>query len=176
VNAARYRVGRLRGRAPYLQSHVAFAFLLDYVPHWRLAYGPAGLIQYQVFVPHQTAPAALAAILARTQAAGRPSYLGVLKRHRPDAFVLSHAVDGWSLALDFAVGRDREGLWRLTEQLTEIVIGAGGRFYFAKDAVLRPSDVARAYGKDRLERFLAIKARLDPGNVLTSDLWRRVTG
>ena len=176
VNAARYRVARLHGQKPYLQSHVAFAFLLDYVPDWRLAYGPAGLIQYQVFVPHQTAPAALAAVIAKTQAARRPSYLGVLKRHRPDDFLLSHAVDGWSLALDFAVGRDRDGLWRLTEQLTEIVLAAGGRFYFAKDAVLRPGDVSRAYGRDRLDRFLAVKARLDPGNVLTSDLWRRVSG
>jgi FAD/FMN-containing dehydrogenase len=175
VNAVKYRTSTWEARRSYLQSHVAFAFLLDYVPDWRLAYGPDGFIQYQVFIPHDTARDAFAAILARCQAHGRPPYLGVLKRHRRDGFVLSHAVDGWSLAMDFKIGPDAAGLWRLTETLSEIVIEAGGRFYFAKDAVLRPVDVERAYGRDTLDRFGTIKRRLDPDGLLTSALWQRVT-
>ena len=84
-------------------------------------------------------------------------------------------MDGWSLAMDFPVPRGRrDELWALTDELTAIVLDAGGRFYFAKDAVLRPEDVERSYGRERVERFLAIKERLDPDWVLTSDLWRRV--
>ena len=174
INTAKFFSSRWQGRHSYLQSHVAFAFLLDYVPDWRLAYGKSGFIQYQMFVPHDTARDALAAVLARCQQRGLPAYLGVLKRHRPDRFLLSHAVDGWSLALDFRIGHHREALLRLTDELTAIVLEAGGRFYFAKDSVLRPEDVLRAYGRERIERFLAIKARLDPNDLLTSDLWRRV--
>jgi decaprenylphospho-beta-D-ribofuranose 2-oxidase len=175
VNAAKYRMARIEGRRSYLQSHVAFAFLLDYVPDWRLAYGPAGFIQYQVFVPAAAAERTLRSVLTHCQARGLPPFLCVLKRHRPDDFVLSHAVDGWSLALDFPVGRSRDDLWRLTGELTEQVVAAGGRFYFAKDAVLKPADVERSYGRERLDRFLAIKDRLDPDGTLTSDLWRRIT-
>jgi FAD/FMN-containing dehydrogenase len=153
---------------------VAFAFLLDYVPNWRLAYGPGGFIQYQVFVPHATAREALKDVLALCQQAKMPSFLGVFKRHRPDDFLLSHALDGWSLAMDFPVtARNKNRLWALTERLTERVIAAGGKFYFAKDSVLRSGDVERAYGRAKLDQFLAIKAQLDPNGALSSDLWTR---
>jgi decaprenylphospho-beta-D-ribofuranose 2-oxidase len=176
VNAAKSRSAAWHDGASYLQSHVAFAFLLDYVPNWQLGlYGRDGFIQYQVFIPYDTARAALRAILTRCLERGLCSYLGVLKRHRPDDFVLSHAVDGWSLAMDFpATAWRRDQLWKLTDELTALVLDAGGRFYFAKDAVLRPEDVDRSYGRERVERFLAIKARLDPDWTLTSDLWRRI--
>lgn len=174
VNAAKFFTSRLQDRHTYVQSHVAFAFLLDYVPDWRLAYGLGGFIQYQIFVPHAEARACMRDVLELCQREGRCSYLGVLKRHRPDAFLLSHALDGWSLALDFPVPPgQREQVWALTERLTERVLAAGGRFYFAKDAVLRASDVEQAYGRERLDRFLAVKQQLDPHNVLSSDLWAR---
>lgn len=174
TNTAKYYSARLSANRAYLQSHVAFAFLLDYVPNWRLAYGPGGLIQYQIFVPDGTARDCFRDILKLGQEAGLPSYLGVLKRHRPDRFLLSHAVDGWSLALDFRVTRsNRAHLWSLTERMTERVLAAGGRFYFAKDSVLRPMDVERAYGQEKISQFLALKQRLDPNRVLSSDLFRR---
>ncbi|RYE92252.1 MAG: FAD-binding oxidoreductase, partial [Myxococcales bacterium] len=169
VNTAKYVMSRLGHGRTYLQSHVGFAFLLDYVPNWRLAYGDGGFIQYQIFVPDSTALECMKTVLRTAQEAGLPSYLGVLKRHRPDAFLLSHALDGWSMAMDFRVtAANRERLWKLTERMTQIVVEAGGRFYFAKDAVLRPADVIRAYGAERFETFAAIKQRLDPENVLQS--------
>lgn len=171
LNTVKYTAGWLGHKRSYLQSHVGFAFLLDYVPDWRLAYGPKGFIQYQIFAPAATALECFQEALRISQRAGIYSYLGVLKRHRPDPFVLSHGMDGWSLALDFPVApHGHQALWKMTEALTEVVIQAGGRFYFAKDAVLRPQDVERSYGRERLERFRAIKARLDPDNVLASDL------
>ncbi len=177
VNAAKYHSSRWHHGQAFVQSHVGFAFLLDYVPNWRLSYGPTGFIQYQMFVPKETAREVMRDVIRTTHRHGIPSYLGVLKRHRPDAFLLSHAVDGWSLAMDFRVppGR-REALWRMTEELTARVLDGGGRFYFAKDAVLRPADVERALGKERLDAFFALKRRLDPDGVLESDLSRRVFG
>ncbi|MBN2370084.1 MAG: hypothetical protein JXO72_06325 [Vicinamibacteria bacterium] len=104
-------------------------------------------------------------------------YLGVLKRHRLDRFLLSHAVDGWSLALDFRVtGTNRERLRLLTMEITERVIGAGGRFYLAKDSVLTPDQTRRAYGDERVGRFLALKKQLDPDGLFASDLSRRALG
>jgi len=103
-----------------------------------------------------------------------PSFLGVFKRHRPDDFLLTHALDGWSLAMDFPVtARNRNQLWALTERLTERVLAGGGKFYFAKDSVLRKGDVEQAYGRAKIDQFLALKQRTDPTGVLTSDLWSR---
>jgi hypothetical protein len=95
-----------------------------------------------------------------------------MKRHRPDPFLLTHSVDGYSLAMDFPA-RQRERLWALCHQLSDRVTAAGGKFYFAKDLVLRPVDVERAFGSDRLATFFALKRRLDPGGLLKSDLMRR---
>jgi FAD/FMN-containing dehydrogenase len=176
INSLKYQGSVLTAGESYLQSHAAFAFLLDYVPDWRRVYEPSGFIQYQVFVPENTARAALRDVLRLCQDAELCSYLGVLKRHRPDPFLLSHGLDGWSLALDLPVPRDgRKRLWALSERLTARVLEAGGTFYFAKDAVVSRADVARAYGARRLERFVALKRELDPTCVWTSDLWRRIS-
>jgi decaprenylphospho-beta-D-ribofuranose 2-oxidase len=126
-------------------------------------------------VPHATARQTLKDVLNLCHEAKFPSFLGVLKRHRPDPFLLTHALDGWSLAMDFPVtAKNKNALWAMTERLTERVLAAGGKFYFAKDSVLRKGDVERAYGRERIDQFLALKQRVDPTNLLTSDLWSRV--
>lgn len=175
VNAAKQFAGSLLGgRKVHSQSLVGFSFLLDYVPNWRRAYLPGGFIQYQSFVPKEHARRVFAEQLRLQQAAGLESFLGVLKRHRPDRFLLSHAVDGYSLALDFKVTpKNWPRLRELCHRMNELVLEAGGRFYLAKDSTLRPEDVRRYLGPD-LDRFLALKATLDPDGLLTSELAKRL--
>ena len=179
VNAVKQVSGRMEGyKGWYRQSHAAFNFLLDYVPRWKFAYGRKpgrGLIQYQSFVPKETAETAFRAILRTCQEHGHVSYFGVLKRHRPDPFWMTHAVDGWSLALDFKLTpKNRESLWACCEELTRIVLEAGGRFYFAKDLVLGPEAVRRAFPKERREAFGKLRDEVDPDRLLHSALWERV--
>lgn len=174
VNAVKYLLPeKLGGDGSFLEPHVAFAFLLDYVPNWRLAYGDAGFIQYQVFLPDATAREALPAVLERCRRRGIVSYLGVFKRHRPDEFLLSHGLDGWSMAMDFRRPRDPAPLLALANELADLVNEAGGRFYAAKDSVLDAARFARGYG-DRIERFRAVKRTVDPGGLFSSDLARRL--
>lgn len=175
VNTAKYIAGMREGNHP--QSHAAFHFLLDYVPNWELAYGRTGLIQYQSFIPKETVTEAWREILTLTQKRGLPSYLGVTKRHRPDKFLLSHAVDGFSLALDFKVTNgNRARLSAMLQELDQIVLEAGGRFYFAKNSETSPETAKRYLGEETVERFKALKRRTDPNNLLESDLYRRVFG
>ena len=180
LNAVRYWQGRLEGCLPPRHwTHVEFAFLLDAIP-WKWSYGRRpghGLIQFQPFVPKERAHAVFTEILRRSQARGFVPYLGVLKRHRPDPFWLTHAVDGWSLALDYKVTpATRAALFDFCRTLAELVFEAGGRFYFAKDSILPPGALERMFPRERLEAFLALKRALDPAGLLESDLWRRVTG
>jgi hypothetical protein len=67
-------------------------------------------------------------------------------------------------------------LQALLRVLIDRVLDSGGKFYFAKDSVLTADDTRRAYGADVLERFFALKARLDPDAILESELSRRVFG
>ncbi|MBM3150859.1 MAG: FAD-binding oxidoreductase [Chloroflexi bacterium] len=173
VNTTKYLLSLRRGR--YRQSHASFHFLLDYVPDWELAYGPGGLVQYQSFLPLATAADAWRALLDLSHRRGLPSYLGVTKRHRPDEFLLSHGVDGFSLALDFKVtSGNRPRLARILQEFDEIVLQAGGRFYFAKNSETNPQSARRFLGQDAIARFMALKKRCDPQHVLESDLYRRV--
>jgi FAD/FMN-containing dehydrogenase len=175
VNAAKYHLGRRESGHCFRQSHAAFQFLLDYVPGWKRAYGPGGLIQYQSFVPAAHAAAVYRELLERAHRARVPPFLGVFKRHRPDAFWMTHAVDGYSLALDFRVTRrNRERLWALTRDLDAVVTAAGGRFYFAKDSTLTPATAAAYLDAERLRRFWALKDTCDPDGLLQTDLARRV--
>ncbi|MFZ5920251.1 MAG: FAD-binding oxidoreductase [Chloroflexota bacterium] len=175
VNTAKY-LASLR-RHTFRQSHAAFHFLLDYVPKWELSYGRGGLIQYQSFLPKETALQAWTGMLDTAKARGLPSYLGVTKRHRPDEFLLSHAVDGFSLALDFKVtDGNRARLLALLQDFDRMVLESGGRFYFAKNSETSPETALAFLGEETVARFKALKKRTDPHNLLESDLYRRVFG
>lgn len=175
INAAKYHSGRLLGnRKWHTQSLVCFSFLLDYVPNWRRAYAPHGFIQYQSFVPKEHAKRVFDLQIQLQQSLGLESFLGVLKRHRPDDFLFSHAVDGYSLAFDFKVTpRTWPALQRLATKVNQIVIQAGGRLYFAKDSTMSEGD-ARAYLGESWDRFQALKAEYDPDGVLTHGLAERI--
>jgi decaprenylphospho-beta-D-ribofuranose 2-oxidase len=137
LNGVKHASASLRGTRRYTQTHAAFHFLLDYVPSWKRAYGRDGLIQYQMFVPTSGAREAFAEALHEQRRLGVTSYLAVMKRHTTEDAAASYAVDGYSLAMDFPVGRGERfsRLMRLCRSLDVILEGYAGRLYAAKDAV-----------------------------------------
>jgi len=176
VNTGKYVSGDVMSNgAKHEQSHAGFAFLLDYVPNWKFAYKPGGLIQYQSFIPADRAKHVFTSQIELSQRYGVVPYLGVFKRHRPDAFLMTHAVDGYSFALDFKVTEANRGkLLSLTAEMDRLVVENGGRFYFAKDSTLNPASWAAAMGKERISQFAALKRELDPETLLQTNIYRRV--
>jgi FAD/FMN-containing dehydrogenase len=175
VNVAKY-MASLRTHT-FRQSHAAFHFLLDYVPNWELSYGRGGLIQHQSFLPKETAEDVWRELLGMSLKRGMPSYLGVTKRHRPDQFLLTHAVDGLSLALDFKVtDRNRASLSQMLKEFDKLIVEAGGRFYFAKNSETSAETARKFLGEETIAKFKNLKRRCDPENLLESDLYRRVFG
>lgn len=176
VNMAKFRSSALLDRGkPFRQSHAAFAFLLDYVPNWKRAYGEGGLIQYQSFIPAENAEHVFREQLLLAQKLGYPPYLAVFKRHRKDPFPLTHAVDGYSLALDFRITpENRRDIWGMAGRFDEIVLDAGGRFYLAKDSTLQARAVRRYLGRETVEKFMRLKKACDPEGLLETNLYRRL--
>ena len=175
VNTGRY-ISALR-KHTFRESHAEFHFLLDFVPNWERSFGRGGLIQYQSFLPKETAEDAWREMISISHQRGLPAYLGVTKRHRPDKFLFTHAVDGFSLALDFKVtDKNRAALSKMLQELDHIVLKAGGRFYFAKNSETS-AEVARTFlGEENIARFKQLKKMCDPDSLLESDLYRRVFG
>jgi len=176
INWAKDRAGlKLGNYKEHPQSLVGFSFLLDYVPNWRNAYLPGGFIQYQTFVPKEHAKRVFARQIEMQQEAKLESFLGVLKRHRPDKFLFSHAVDGYSLALDFKVTkRNWKRMEALCHRMNDLVLEAGGRFYMAKDSTLRPADLRAYMGAEAMAKYRKWKSEVDPDGLLTHDLARRL--
>lgn len=173
ANGAQYRLGS--GARPYMKPLAQFHFFHDYLPNWQRAWLPGGLRQFQVFVPARHASTIFAELLRRAQRAGLPPYLAVFKQHRANDFLLAYEVDGFSLSLDFHVtARNADRLAVLLRTLIPVVLAGDGRFYLAKDDVLTAAEYARSVGQEHIDAFLALKRRLDPEGVWSSNLFRRV--
>lgn len=159
-----------RHRTGELTSIGSFFHPLDGLATWNLLYGPRGLLQYQFAVGHDAADAVpeTLALVGRHRVS---SSLAVLKRFgEADPGPLSFPMAGWTLALDFPAGHPR--LAPLLEALDELVLGAGGRVYLAKDSRL-PPDLLRAM-YPRIGDLDAVRKEVDPEHVLRSDLSHRL--
>ena len=173
VNIGRYLTA-LRAHT-FRQSHAEFHFLLDFVPNWERSFGRGGLIQYQSFLPKETAEDVWREMIQLSLRNRLPSYLAVTKRHRPDKYLLTHGVDGFSLAMDFKVTeRNRKWLGVMLQEFDRIVLDAGGRFYFAKNSETSAESTQRFLGDEAIAKFKRLKKRCDPDGLLESDLYRRI--
>lgn len=160
----------------YRQPHAHFHFLLDAIP-FKKVFGRGGIIQYQAFVPAAEARATFVRLLELGHEHQMPNFLSVLKRHRPDPFLMSYGLDGYSLAMDFHLGDGNHARMRqLAREMDEVVLAAGGRFYFAKDSTLRAEVVRSTLGDETIEQFRTLKARCDPDGLIETNLWRRLFG
>lgn len=138
----------------------AFFYPLDGIEQWNRMYGPRGFLQYQFVLPRSEGADGLYAILSAIAAEGMGSFLAVLKLFGPanDHF-LSFPMEGYTLALDFGI---RPGLFAFLDRLDRLVVRFGGRIYLTKDVRMSPGVFRSGY--PGLDRFLEIKAAVDPQN------------
>ena len=152
-NELYYRHGALRAGARPVH-YDPFFFPLDGIEAWNRLYGRSGFVQYQCALPRNESEARLAALLERAAAAGRGSFLAVLKLLGPAGEgPMSFPLEGYTLALDFPM---REGVLGLLDSFDEIVHEGGGRVYLAKDARCTAERMRQGY--PRLDDFRAARA------------------
>jgi decaprenylphospho-beta-D-ribofuranose 2-oxidase len=167
-NEFRFRTAprRQTGAAESFGAHM---FPLDVLNAWPRLYGRDGFVQYQLAVP-RGAEGTLTELIVQLRRSAVPCYLAVLKdfgaeNHAPLSFPLA----GWTLALDMP--RAAPGLEALLSGFDELVAGAGGRVYLAKDWRLRPDVMAAMY--PRLDQWRAVRDAADPERRWRSDLGLR---
>jgi len=146
-----------------------FFFPLDKIHDWNRLYGKRGFHQFQCVVPLAAAPA-LREMLAEIATSGLASPLAVLKRMGPGrAGFLSFPMEGYTLAVDFP---NREAARALIARLEDRTAEAGGRLYFAKDALARGAQIRAMYPE--LSDWQAEVTKADPERRFETDLVRRL--
>jgi decaprenylphospho-beta-D-ribofuranose 2-oxidase len=159
-----------RARRGELMELDGFFHPLDRVAGWNRVYGRPGLVQYQLCLPTGR-EGELLDIVARLAARRCPVALGVLKRFgEASGGLLSFPLPGWTLAADIPAAWP--GLAALLDELDEVVTGAGGRVYLAKDSRLSPQRLEAMY--PLLREWRAVRRQVDPEGVMRSDLARRL--
>ncbi|NYI70226.1 decaprenylphospho-beta-D-ribofuranose 2-oxidase [Naumannella cuiyingiana] len=160
--APKHRVGEVQNITQFFQP-------LDVFDHWNRGYGPAGFLQYQFQIPFD-AEAAFRRTVEMITSSGHISGLNVLKRFgEGNRGLLSFPRPGWTFTVDLPI---RRGLDRLVHALDQVVLGAGGRLYLAKDSRVDAATFAQMY--PRLDEFRELRARLDPHGIFVSDQARRL--
>lgn len=176
ANRTQWWRGHLPGAdRPHDERYVPANFMLNFIPNFKRIYLPGGLIQFQTFAPITVAPQLFREILERSQRVRMEPALAVLKKHRASSFLLNYLQDGYSLALDYAVPRERgESVERLIRDLNALAANSGGSFFLAKDSTLTPEQFARVMPNTALRQYRTLKASCDPDDLLQTDLYRRV--
>jgi FAD/FMN-containing dehydrogenase len=160
-----------RKQRPFVADYDSFFFPLDRIGNWNRIYGKRGFVQYQCALPAENSYEGVRALLAALAAAGRSSFLSVLKRFGPAGKgLLSFPIEGYTLTLDLPVSD--QALFPFLDRLDEIVLQHGGRVYLAKDARMKPEAFRAMY--PALTEWQRIKTEIDPENRFTSDLARRL--
>ncbi len=151
------------------QALEKFFFPLDAIHDWNRVYGRSGFLQYQFVVPFG-AEEALLELVRMIGAGPRSPSLVVLKRFGASDGLLSFPQPGWTVALDIPL--PAPGLGPLLDIADEVVAASGGRVYLAKDSRLRAGRLDEMY--PQLSEWREIRAALDPGGRMQSDLARRL--
>lgn len=140
-------------------SHAArFFYPLDALHDWNRIYGRRGFHQFQCVIPDAEAARGMQRLLETVSAAGRGSFLAVLKTLGGEGRGhLSFPMRGLTLALDFPCS---EGVSELMRRLETITLDHGGRIYLAKDSSLSAAGFRRMYPK--LGQFADVLERWDP--------------
>ena len=158
-------------RKAFLSDYESFFYPLDRVGQWNRLYGRRGFVQYQCVVPTARAREGMRRLLEEIARSQYPCFLAVLKRFGAEGQgMLSFPLEGYTLALDMAVGDAR--FFEFLDRLDEIVVQHEGRVYLAKDARLEAATFRAMYA--RLAEWRRVKESVDPAHRFRSDLSQRL--
>lgn len=151
-------------------GYSGFLFPLDVVGDWNRLYGPMRTVKFQMVLPLAVAPDVVEKVLLKVRAAGQVPCISTMKLmgSMKPAGLLSFPSAGVSLTLEdmWYEGAKTDTMLRALE---ELVLGAGGALYPAKDSTMSPAAYSASY--PNVGKFMACK---DP--LFTSLFWQRVGG
>ena len=121
-----------------------YFYPLDKINNWNRIYGKNGFVQYQFVLPKQHSYEGIKTILQILSKNKLGSFLAVLKlfgKSHEDRY-LHFPIEGYTLAVDIKI---TDSLWKILDQLDEIVNSYGGKVYLTKDARMSSLSFEKQY-------------------------------
>ncbi len=121
-----------------------FFYPLDKINNWNKIYGKKGFVQYQFVIPKEKSFEGVSAILNILSKNKLGSFLAVLKLFGKshDNRYLEFPIEGYTLALDIKI---EDAIWKILDELDQIVTNLGGKVYLTKDARISKSIFEKQY-------------------------------
>jgi len=114
----------------------SYFYPLDSILGWNKIYGSKGFSQFQCVIPLDKSYDGISELLHTISESGTGSFLAVLKRFGKQESAFSFPMEGYTLALDFAISKKTLDLMK---KLDFITLKYQGRFYLAKDSRMTTS-------------------------------------
>ena len=150
-----------------------YNFIHNKIPDLKQIYRPFGFLEFQPLIPKKCGSEAVREIFEISCRFGCQSLLCGVKAHRADDYILSYSGDSYSIGVDIQIrGRDMKKIGRFAETLFRFTENCGGKVFLAKDELLSPNLFQKMY--PRYKEFLGIKQQLDPNELFSSDMYRRL--
>jgi FAD/FMN-containing dehydrogenase len=161
------------GTADNVEMFLRYNFDASFtVPPAATVCGPRGYT-IQVTFPRTQAREAIHELVKICQASPCPPVTTILRIHKADDHLLSFSEDGYSLNFEFHPKRRHvERMQGSVDQLLACVVRYGGKVHLAKDGVLTHEQFLCLFPK--ASEFQSLKTQLDPLELFTSDLYRRL--
>jgi len=142
------------------------------VPPPDILCGPHGYT-VQMTIPYHCGHEAISEILKLCQRMPCPPATTILRLHRKDEHLISFSENGYSLNVEFHPKRRHVvAMQKFVSDLIDCGIRYGSKIHLPKDSVLTSEQFKKIF--PRYPEFMAIKRRVDPGELFQSNMYRRL--
>ena len=177
ANLANYTFANLKEKYGIFQnSRLLFTdynFMHNKIPDLKHVYRPYGFLEFQPLIPKRCGSEAVREVFEIARRFGCQSLLCGIKAHQEDQGMLSYSGDSYSVGIDIQVrGRDMKQIRKFSDTLFQFTHDCGGKAFLAKDELLSRDLFQKMY--PRYTEFLEIKQRIDPNELFSSDMYRRL--
>lgn len=176
VNAAHYLLSRVKAKVVSNRSVMLFTdynFMHNKIPDIKHVYRPHGFFEFQPILPRKAGIKAIKEYFTLCRDFGCQSLLCGVKVHREDDYMISFSGNGYSLPVVIQLrGRDKKQADRFARAIVDFVMEREGKIFLAKNDFLSTDVFKRMY--PRYEEFVEVKRRLDPLQIFSSDMYRRL--
>ncbi len=150
-----------------------YNFMHNQIPDIKNIHLPYGFLEFQPLIPTKNIKKFIPELFNLCDKYKTESTLCALKLHSKDEFLMSYSDDAYSIGIDVPLkNREIKHIKEFANLLFELVCKYEGKIYLAKDEMLNKENLYKMY--TNTNKFLKIKNNIDPENLFSSDLFKRL--